>query len=104
MHPPYPECTRCRASDLTVEAVSGQGVIFERAIVESPVVVGFTGDVPYACLLVELDEQPGLLIAGNLVDFPPDEAVVGRRVEVVFRDESDGFTLPMFRLVQEEPY
>jgi hypothetical protein len=51
--------------------VSGCGTIFERAIVESPVVVGFENDVPYACLLVELEEQPDLLIAGNLVDAAP---------------------------------
>jgi uncharacterized OB-fold protein len=74
-------------------------VIFERSIVVSPVVVGFGDDVPYACLFVELDEQAGLLVAGNLVDAEPDEARVGRRVEVVFRAEADGFVLPMFKLV-----
>jgi uncharacterized protein len=99
VHPPYPECTNCRSSDLTFEPVSGRGVIFERAIVTSPVVVGFEDSVPYACLFVELAEQPGLLVAGNLVDAAPDEAEIGRPVEVVFRQDIDGFTLPVFKLV-----
>ena len=103
VHPPFPECTRCRASDFEFVAVSGRGRIFERAIVTSPVVVGFEDQVPYACLFVELDEQSQLLVAGNLVDSPATEAVVGRAVEVVFRaDELDGFVLPMFRLAGAE--
>jgi uncharacterized OB-fold protein len=103
VHPPFPECTRCRASDFEFVAVSGRGRIFERAIVTSPVVVGFEDQVPYACLFVELEEQSQLLVAGNLVDSPATEAVVGRPVEVVFQaDELDGFVLPMFRLAGTE--
>ena len=100
VHPPYPECSKCRSNDLTFEVVRGCGTIFERAIVESPVVVGFEAAVPYACLFVELDEQQGLLVAGNLVDSTPDQAQIGRRVEVVFRDD-DGLTLPMFKLAEQ---
>jgi uncharacterized OB-fold protein len=101
VHPPYPECTRCRSSDLTFEPVSGRGTIYERVIVESPVVVGYEDDVPYAFLLVELAEQEELLVAGNLVEASPYEGRVGRPVDVVFREEDDGFTLPSFRLVEE---
>ncbi|MHB8466812.1 MAG: Zn-ribbon domain-containing OB-fold protein [Acidimicrobiales bacterium] len=98
VHPPFPECTRCREADFEFVAVSGRGRIFERAIVTSPVVVGFEDRVPYACLFVELEEQPQLLVAGILVDGSAVEAVIGRPVEVVFRaDEVDGFVLPMFR-------
>jgi uncharacterized OB-fold protein len=101
VHPPYPECTRCRSGDLTFEPVSGRGTIYERVIVESPVVIGFEDDVPYAFLLVELAEQEELLVAGNLVDAAPYEGRIGRPVEIVFRKEEDGFTLPSFRLVGE---
>lgn len=102
IHPPFPECTDCRSGDLGFEAVRGTGTIFERVIVESPVVVGFEDAVPYACLLVELDEQPRLLMAGNLVDAAPEEALVGRRVRTVFRAEADGFVLPQFALTGED--
>jgi uncharacterized OB-fold protein len=98
VHPPFPECTACQSQDFVFEPVSGRGTIFERAIVESPVVVGYEKDVPYACLLVELEEQMHLLVAGNLVDAGPRDAEVGKPVEVVFVEEPDGFTLPKFRL------
>jgi len=103
IHPPYPECTSCRASDYSFEPVSGNGTIFERAIVTAPIVPGFEDRLPYACLFVELDEQPDLLVAGNLIDADPYLAEIGRCVEVVFRDDDiDGFTLPFFRLAKHQ--
>lgn len=99
IHPPFPECTVCRSPAVGFVKVSGRGTIHQRAIVESAVVTGFEDDVPYACLTVELVEQPGLIVAGNLIDAPPREAVIGRAVEVAFLTESDGFTRPVFRLV-----
>jgi uncharacterized OB-fold protein len=60
--------------------------------------VGFEEDVPYSCIVVELVEQPELLIAANLVGSLPREAEVGRPVEVAFVEDSRGFTLPQFRL------
>lgn len=97
-HPPFPECTQCRSADIGFEPVSGGGTIFQRCIVASPVVAGFEDRIPYACLVVELDEQRGLLVVGNLVQAAPTEAVIGRRVEVVFEDCGAGLVLPMFRL------
>lgn len=96
-HPPFVECTRCRSSDLDFTTVSGRGVVYQRAIVESPITLGFT-DLPYACLMVELVEQKRLLIAGNLVGADPYEATIGRPVQVVFQVQPDGFTLPQFQL------
>lgn len=101
-HPPFPECTRCRSADTGFEAVSGRGTIYQRCIVASPVVAGFEDRIPYTCLAVELDEQPGLIVVGNLVDAAPTEAKIGRRVEVVFEDAGEGFVIPVFRLQPEE--
>jgi uncharacterized OB-fold protein len=101
-HPPFPECTQCRSAETGFVPVSGRGTIFQRCIVASPVVAGFEQRIPYACLAVELDEQPGLVVIGNLVEAPPQEAVIGRRVEVVFEDAGEGFVLPMFRLASRE--
>jgi uncharacterized OB-fold protein len=69
----------------------------------SPVVPGFEGAVPYACVVVELDEQPELLVAGNLVGADPTEAVIGRRVEVAFETFADDVALAMFRLSEPAP-
>ena len=61
----------------------------------------FAAALPYASVIVELDEAKGALLAGNLLDVPYTEAKVGRRVEVVFEKLNDDITLPQFRLVSE---
>ena len=62
----------------------------------------FAAAIPYASIIVELDEAKGALLAGNLLDAPYTEAKVGRRVEVVFEKLNDDITLPQFRLAQDE--
>jgi uncharacterized OB-fold protein len=101
-HPPFPECTRCRSTDVGFAAVSGNGRIFERAIVRAPVVPGFESDVPYACIAVELDEQPGLLVATRFAGVAED-AVIGARVVVSFASDDQGVVLPFFRLERARP-
>lgn len=47
--------------------------------------------VPYVIAIVELDEQPGLRIAANIVDCQPDSVHVGLPVAVRFeRQDLDG--------------
>jgi uncharacterized OB-fold protein len=58
----------------------------------------FANAVPYASIVVELDDAPGALLAANLLGAPCTEAKVGRRVEVVFQPLNDEITLPQFRL------
>src|SRR2546425_12482598 len=58
----------------------------------------FAAAIPYASIIVELDDAPGALLAGNLLEAPYTEAKVGRRVEVVFAPLNDDITLPQFRL------
>ena len=61
----------------------------------------FAAAIPYASIIVELDDAPGALLAANLVEAPYTDAKVGRRVEVVFQPLNDEFTLPQFRLARE---
>ena len=100
-HPPFPECTKCRSQNIEFVEVSGRGTIHSSVIVRSPVVIGFEDEVPYACVMVELDEQEELFLATNVIGIPADEVVIGDRVIVDFL-ERDGFTLPVFRLDTEE--
>ena len=57
--------------------------------------------MPYASIIVELDDAPGALMAGNLLEAEYTEAKVGRRVEVVFEKLNDDITLPQFRLAPQ---
>jgi hypothetical protein len=60
----------------------------------------FASAVPYASIIVELDDAPGALMAGNLLEVEYSEAKVSRRVEVVFEKLNEDITLPQFRLMR----
>ncbi|PON18024.1 hypothetical protein C2W62_10185 [Candidatus Entotheonella serta] len=100
-HPPYPTCVTCISIDLQFEAVAGKGTIYAYSIMYHAGDKRFAPAIPYASIIVELDEAKGALLAGNLLDAPYTEAKVGRRVEVVFEPLNDEITLPQFRLVEK---
>jgi uncharacterized protein len=100
-HPPYATCVNCISTDLTFEPVQGKGTIYSYTIMYHTGDQRFAAAVPYASIIVELDEAPGALLAGNLLDAPYTEAKVGRRVDVVFEKVNDDITLPQFRLAND---
>jgi uncharacterized OB-fold protein len=95
--------------------VSGKGTIHSYQIVAHTVIPGFRDWAPFPAVLVELDEQSGeptpedgLRISANLLDEemnPENEesVAIGARVEVVFMEGVEGFTLPQFKLSGEAP-
>ena len=97
-HPPYPTCVNCMSIELAFEPVRGEGAIYAYTIMYHAGDRRFASAIPYASIIVELDEAPGALMAGNLLGAPYTEAKVGRRVEVVFEPLNDEITLPQFRL------
>jgi len=100
-HPPYPTCTNCVSTDLKFEPVRGVGTIYTYTIMYHTGDKRFAGAVPYASIIVELDDAPGAFMAANLLDAEYTEAKVGRRVEVVFEKLNDDITLPQFRLAEQ---
>jgi uncharacterized OB-fold protein len=99
-HPPYATCAQCIGTDLKFEAVRGTGAIYAYTIMYHTGDKRFASAVPYASIIVELDDAPGALLAGNLLEAPHTEAKVGRRVEVIFEKLNDDITLPQFRLAR----
>src|SRR2546426_11259891 len=99
-HPPYATCVNCMAIDLAFEPVSGKGAVYAYTIMYHAGDRRFAAAIPYASIIVELDDAPGALLAGNLLEAPYTEAKVGRRVEVVFEPLNDDITLPQFRLAR----
>ena len=100
-HPPYATCVSCMATDLAFEPVSGKGAIYAYTIMYHAGDKRFASAIPYASIIVELDDAPGALLAANLLEVPYTEAKVGRRVEVVFEPLNDDITLPQFRLADD---
>jgi len=88
--------------NLKFEPVGGSGTIYAYTFMHHTGDKRFASAVPYASIVVELDEAPGALMAGNLLGVPHTEAKVGRRVEVVFESLNDDITLPQFKLADME--
>jgi uncharacterized OB-fold protein len=93
--PARDQCSAClsRASEWT--AVSGRGTVFSYAVMHQVYHPGFADDVPYAVVVVELEE--GVRLISNLVGCPVDAIRIDMPVEAVFDDVTPDVTLPKFR-------
>jgi uncharacterized protein len=96
VHFPEPCCPGCGSPDLSYDQVSGLGSVSTFAVVHRSFVPG--PPTPYTIAWIELVEQPGLRVFGNVLGAPPAQLRIGDRVEVVF-EELPGFgPVPNFRL------
>ena len=83
-----------------ISAYYGAGTFYAYTIMYHAGDRRFAAAIPYASVIVELDDAPGALLAANLLEAPYTEAKVGRRVEVIFEPLNDDITLPQFRLAR----
>ena len=114
-YPPGAGCPWCQSLEWTWQEVSGKGTIYTYEIIVHSIQPGFRDITPLPVIVVELDEQrgvptpqEGVRLIANLVDaqFQPEQeanVAIGKRVQVVFQDLSDDFTLPQFQLLHEAP-
>ena len=93
---PRAACPNCMREDWEWAPVSGKGRLYSYTIVRQPGDPRFNDDVPYVFCLVKLDE--GVKLASNLIDVEiPDGFQIDMRVEPVFEDITDEWTLIKFR-------
>lgn len=95
-HPPRLLCDRCLSDQLAFEAVSGLGRVWSFSVMHQKHILGFEESVPYLTALVELDEQPMLLLVTNLPGLRPEQVQIGARVRVTFEPLTDEVFLPQF--------
>jgi uncharacterized protein len=93
--PPSPTCPRCLSQFATWVATSGRGEVLTFVVFHRAYQPEWTDRVPYAVLLVQLDDGPRLFS-----DFGGDLGAlgVGARVHVVFSPLDGGYFLPRFAL------
>ncbi|WP_181781487.1 Zn-ribbon domain-containing OB-fold protein [Pseudonocardia pini] len=89
--PAAPLCPWCRGEQADWEALSGRGVLRSWTVTHRVAHPGFADRVPYVSVLVELADQPGLLLYG-LLD-PRTEPAGQLPVRVEFVDEGDRTTV-----------
>ncbi len=100
-HPPEVICHSCLGSDFHEREVRGEGTIHSFIIVHHPAHPSLVDSVPYAVVLVSLDEIPEVRITGNLPGTPLDQVRIGLPVRASWNEfqGSDGTT---YRLPQWE--
>jgi hypothetical protein len=92
-------CAECGSTDFEWARSSGRGRVFTWTVVTRALHPDFAADVPYAPVIVEMEEGPRLLAT---VDCEPHELSIGMPVEVSFEDVTPEVALPRFRRVLSE--
>jgi len=95
--PPRPMCSRCRSIDVRWEPTSGRGRIWSFIVPHPPLLPAFAECAPYNAIIVELEEDPLIRFAGNLVasadgainEIDPATIEIGQSVSVVFHQIED---------------
>jgi uncharacterized OB-fold protein len=88
-------CRACGNENLTHRPASGRGTVHSFSVVHRAPGPAFKADVPYAVLLVELQEGPRMI--STYVDGRPEDVTFDMEVVLAFDRITDEVTLPRFR-------
>jgi uncharacterized OB-fold protein len=98
-HPPRTLCDACLSQELRFEPVSGRGHIHTFTVMHQRDVPGFESEAPFVNIVVELEEQPMLLMVSNLPISERERVHIGAAVMVEFEDRGDAVIMPQFRIL-----
>jgi len=95
----YPSagCNHCASSEFRWERMSGLGQVYSWIVVRRSVDAVWQRRVPFVSAIIELAEQPGLLMPGLLTDIAPDQVSAGLPVEGWFERMNEHISLPRWR-------
>ena len=94
-HVPRPMCAACGSFEWTWQRSSGRGTVFSWTVTERPMHPAFQNDVPYAPVVIDMEE--GVRLVSEMLDCSPDELEIGMPVELVFDHVTPEITLPKFK-------
>ena len=94
-HPPEELCRTCGSDSLGHEAIRPDGTVYSYTIAHYAAHPALRDSVPYAVVLVSLDDAPHIRVLGNMPDTPVDEVRIGLPVTAVWeeRKAEDGTLL-----------
>lgn len=93
--PALPICPTCLEQGADWVDVAETGTVWSFVVYHRAFHPGFQADLPYTVAIVETDD--GVRYTGRVVS-DREKVAVGARVRVIFTDETDDFTLPMWEL------
>ena len=91
---PRPTCPHCLSTDLDWRESSGAGEVAAVSVMHRPANPLMADKVPYAVVLVDLDDAVRLM--SNMVDVDATEVRVGMRVQLRWEPLTDGRHLWLF--------
>lgn len=97
----YPRaiCPHCFSEQLSWIVATGKGTIYSYTVAHQAF-GPFAAEAPFVVAIVELAE--GVRMMTRIVDAPRERITVGTAVQVTFENVGEQFTLPYFRLVENE--
>jgi hypothetical protein len=100
--PPGQACPHCGSTDpgYAYQEVSGRGTVRSWTVIRQSFLPGFSADLPFLLVDVELAEQPELRMIGRLVDGPDAPVRIGAPVTAAFEDLAEGVSVPAFTLFE----
>jgi uncharacterized protein len=95
--PPRPMCPHCRSTAVSWVPTSGLGRVWSFIVPHPPLLPVFAEKAPYNAIVVELEEDPTIRFAGNLVasadgdinEIDPATITIGEPVQAVFAQVDD---------------
>ena len=97
--PPQPSCDNCgSASNMEWRQVSGRGKIYDYGVMYDSRIRVLQADQPFNIALIELEEDPAILMYSHLPSVPVDEVPVGANVKVTFEETSTGQWVPEWEI------
>jgi uncharacterized OB-fold protein len=94
-HVPREMCPECGSMEWEWAKSSGKGTVYTWTVAVRAMHPAFMTEVPYAPVVIEMDE--GVRLLSTVLDCGPEELEVGMPVEVVYQDVTNEVSLAKFR-------
>jgi len=94
-HPPEEICHRCGATAFTHDVLGTAGTVYSYTVAHYAVNRALADSVPYAVVLVSLDEDPTIRVVGNMPGVPVGDIRIGMAVQAFWEAHTaeDGTTV-----------
>jgi uncharacterized OB-fold protein len=89
-----PFCPHCWSEDVTLTPASGRASLYTWSVIHQNA-APFDAHTPYVVAMVDLAEGPRLMTV--IEDCPIESLRAELQLTIAFRDDDDGFTVPVFR-------
>ena len=94
-----PFCPHCWSEDVSPAPASGRATLYTWSVIHQNA-APFDVRTPYVVAMVDLAEGPRLMT--TIEDCPVENLHPDLELAIAFRDDDDGFTVPVFRPAADE--